>query len=186
MNRKSREESKERNQKTSNNKESSPDQRLSGTKVTRRGADGRQKPTASVKPKKTVQNSSSEVKSETVGSSKNEIAVHTKVEIAARGSETKLKPDTDENAELKDPEDRSKELEMQKSKKVKLRYDYYDGGNNRCSICTKTFAKLVEFLQHLHSKAHEMVRPDIMAFNFSFHYFALSDEIFETSHYSWV
>lgn len=70
------------------------------------------------------------------------------------------KEETRKKADEKSLEDRRDTRSKDELQRSKVRYDYYDGGDNWCSICNSLFPKLSEFLDHLHCTSHQQVSPD--------------------------
>lgn len=97
--------------------------------------------------------------------SKKEIAVKKRAKnrgkcyVESVGDE--LKEETKNRADEKSLEDKRDIRSKDELQRSKMRYDYYDGGDNWCSICNSLFPKLSEFLDHLHCTEHQQVSPDI-------------------------
>lgn len=105
---------------------------------------------------KKFKSSKSKIKSE---ENMSETAVKVKREDGFEKSESRLKCETEEKTDSGNVLKRSK---VQNTKKVKMRYDYYDGGNSWCGLCNEPFTKLSEFLDHLHGELHEKVSLDVL------------------------
>lgn len=83
---------------------------------------------------------------------------HGKCSVDSVGDE--LKEETNIRADEKSLEDKRDTRSKDELQRSKIRYDYYDGGDNWCSICNSLFPKLSEFLDHLHCTAHQQVSHD--------------------------
>lgn len=118
-----------------------------------------QKSATSVEVEKKFQSSNRKIKSEENICFTSETAVKVKREDGFEKSESRPRCETEEKT---DSGNVLKRFKVQNAKKLKMRYDYYDGGDSWCGLCNEPFTRLMEFFDHLHGEMHEKVRWDVL------------------------